>query len=332
MPIRIYDIAKKLGIEHKQVLAKARELGITAARVASSSLDRLTGEYLESQLRDELAAASWRGFRGLALGNFKAFADTQNVPIRPLTLVFGANSSGKSSVLHGLLLARHAIDTGELDVSRTEIGGDSVDLGGFRQYVHRREASRRVEWSAELDVGTLRGQGRQLLGKHKAVRVSVTFGVPLEDPKQPGSPGMGDGRPLVNGRPWVVSYEIEAGSSVALRLSRRPDGTMHLDRLDMEYMEPLIEAVLLSNTTSEGMQWPATRTSMRKVMDDLIPTLRFTARGLLPDKLLGEEYASGTAPQLVPIQKGERLEQLVGVVKLFSNRSQPWSTEVGKIN
>ncbi|MCX6927716.1 MAG: AAA family ATPase [Verrucomicrobia bacterium] len=321
MPIRLYEIAKKLGIDNKQVLAKARALGITAARVASSSLDRITSEYLESQLRDELAAAFRRGFLGLALGNFKAFADTQNVPIRPLTLVFGANSSGKSSVLHGLLLARHAVDTGELDITRTEIGGDSVDLGGFRQYVHRREASRRVEWSAELDVGTLRGQGRQLLGKHKAVRVSVTFGVPLEDPKQPASPGMGDGQPWVNGRPWVVSYEIEAGSSVVLRLSRRPDGAMHLDRLDTEYMEPLVAAVLQSYTTVDGAQWTATNATMRKVMDDLIPTLRFTARGLLPDKLLGEEYATGAAPQLVPIQKAERLEQLMGAVKLFVPRA-----------
>jgi hypothetical protein len=321
MPIRLYDIAKKLGIDNRQVLAKAKELGLTAARVASSSLDRITGEYLENQLRDELAATFRRGFRGLALGNFKAFADTQNVPIRPLTLVFGANSSGKSSVLHGLLLARHAVDTGELDVSRTEIGGDSVDLGGFRQYVHRREANRRVEWSTELDVGTLRGQGRQLLGKHKSVRVSVTFGVPLEDPKQPAPPGMGDGQPLVNGRPWVVSYEIEAGSSVVLRLSRRPDGTMHLDRLDMEYMEPLAAAVLQSYTTAEGTQWTATDATMRKVLDDLIPTLRFTARGLLPDKLLGEEFGSGATPQLVPIQKAERLEQLVGAVKLFVPRA-----------
>jgi hypothetical protein len=321
MPIRIYDIAKKLGIETRQVLAKAKELGITAARVASSSLDRITGEYLESQLQDELAATFRRGFRGLALGNFKAFADTQNVPIRPLTLVFGANSSGKSSALHGLLLARHAVDTGELDVTRTEIGGDSVDLGGFRQYVHRREASRRVEWSAELDVGTLHGQGRRLLGKHKTARVSVTFGVPLEDRKQPAAPGTGGGRPLVNARPWVVSYEIEAGSRVFLRLSRRPDGTMHLDRLDMEYMEPLAAAVLQSYTTAEETQWTATDATMRKVLDDLIPTLRFTARGLLPDKLLGEEYASGAAPQLVPIQKAERLEQLVGAVKLFVPRA-----------
>jgi hypothetical protein len=321
MPIRIYDIAKKLGIESKQALAKAKELGIVGARVPSSSLDEVTAEYLESQLRDDLAATFLRGLRGLALGNFKAFADTQNVPIRPLTLLFGANSSGKSSVLHGLLLARHAIDTGELDVSRTEIGGDSVDLGGFRQYVHRRELSRRVEWSAELDGGTLRGRARQLFGKHKVVSVSVTFGVPLEDPKKVPVPGAAPARPVVNGRPWVVSYEVEVESRPVLRLSRRPDGTMHLDRLDMGYMEPLIVAVLQSYTTSEGTNWSAGEEKMRKTLDELIPTLRFTARGLLPDALLGDEHGSAAPPQLVAIQKGERLEQLVGAAQMFVPRA-----------
>jgi translation initiation factor IF-2 len=50
MPVRIYDISKKLGLDNKQVLAKAKELGFTAARVASSSLDKITAEYLEQQL------------------------------------------------------------------------------------------------------------------------------------------------------------------------------------------------------------------------------------------------------------------------------------------
>ncbi len=50
MPVRIYDIAKKLGIESKDVLAKAKELGINEARVASSSLDKITAEYLEEQM------------------------------------------------------------------------------------------------------------------------------------------------------------------------------------------------------------------------------------------------------------------------------------------
>src|SRR5262245_7690321 len=50
MPVRIYDLAKKLGIESKEVLSKAKELGITAARVPSSSLDKITAEYLEGHL------------------------------------------------------------------------------------------------------------------------------------------------------------------------------------------------------------------------------------------------------------------------------------------
>jgi len=48
------------------------------------------------------------------IGNFKAFSESQRIPIRPLTLIYGANSSGKSSILHALILACHAMETGDL--------------------------------------------------------------------------------------------------------------------------------------------------------------------------------------------------------------------------
>ena len=51
MPVRIYDLAKKLGLDSKSVLAKAKDLGIATAKVPSSSLDKITAEYLEEQLR-----------------------------------------------------------------------------------------------------------------------------------------------------------------------------------------------------------------------------------------------------------------------------------------
>jgi len=50
MPVRIYEIAKKLGIESKAVLATAKELGIKEAKVPSSSLDKITAEFLEEKL------------------------------------------------------------------------------------------------------------------------------------------------------------------------------------------------------------------------------------------------------------------------------------------
>jgi len=50
MPVRVYDIAKKLGLENKEILAKAKELGIAAAKVPSSSLDKITAEWLEEEI------------------------------------------------------------------------------------------------------------------------------------------------------------------------------------------------------------------------------------------------------------------------------------------
>lgn len=50
MPIRIYDIAQKLGVQSNVVLDRAKDLGISAAKVPSSSLDKITGEYLESMV------------------------------------------------------------------------------------------------------------------------------------------------------------------------------------------------------------------------------------------------------------------------------------------
>jgi cold shock CspA family protein len=50
MPIKIYDIAKKLGLENKEILAKAKAMGIAAAKVPSSSLDKISGEWLEEEL------------------------------------------------------------------------------------------------------------------------------------------------------------------------------------------------------------------------------------------------------------------------------------------
>ena len=54
MPVRIYDIARKLEIPSKEVLVHAKDLGIENARVASSSLDKITAEYLEQEIEKKL--------------------------------------------------------------------------------------------------------------------------------------------------------------------------------------------------------------------------------------------------------------------------------------
>jgi AAA15 family ATPase/GTPase len=48
------------------------------------------------------------------IGNYQAFKTLQRVPLKPITLVFGPNSAGKSALLRSLLVARHAMLNGML--------------------------------------------------------------------------------------------------------------------------------------------------------------------------------------------------------------------------
>ena len=50
MPVRIYDIARRLGLPNKEVIAHAKKLGIANAKVPSSSIDKITAEYLIKEL------------------------------------------------------------------------------------------------------------------------------------------------------------------------------------------------------------------------------------------------------------------------------------------
>ena len=81
-----------------------------------------------------------------------------------------------SSLLHALALAHHAIETGDLDTQQPRIGGESIDLGGFRQFVHRRERKRQVELGFELDPKRLSGRAAELLGSASKLVVELAIG------------------------------------------------------------------------------------------------------------------------------------------------------------
>ena len=85
----------------------------------------------------------------ITISNFKALGSVvQTLPLKPITLIFGANSAGKSSVLHSLLWLRHGITQGELDVQEP-FGGQGINLGGFDQLIHGHDRSNTpvIGWS-----------------------------------------------------------------------------------------------------------------------------------------------------------------------------------------
>jgi len=89
----------------------------------------------------------------IAIENFKGIGDRVEIPIRPITLLFGPNSAGKSSILHAVQYAREVLERRNLDADQTINGGDFVDLGGFRNFVNRHDPDRNVVLRFDLALG-----------------------------------------------------------------------------------------------------------------------------------------------------------------------------------
>jgi len=84
-----------------------------------------------------ILALGHRAISAIHLANFKAYGEKpQRFPIAPITLFFGPNSAGKSSLLHALLYAKHTVAENELSVRHPKGTGTMVDLGKFQDLVH----------------------------------------------------------------------------------------------------------------------------------------------------------------------------------------------------
>lgn len=171
----------------------------------------------------------------LRIKNFKAWKDTGERRLAPLTVVFGVNSAGKSSMGH-LLLAlkqtaasadrRRALHTGDEDAL--------IDLGGFIECLHGRDPKAQLEFTLDWSLGA------PLL---------------VENPLEPAQSFAGSELRLAStlaasaeGQPVVreLRYELHDGSAVALAatLTQRAEAGVQLDA------EPyrLVRA--------QGREWP----------------------------------------------------------------------------
>ena len=91
---------------------------------------------------------------GIGLRNFKAFGDEmQEAPLSKITLIYGPNSGGKSSIIQALLLLKQSLKNnyltgGDHDTRRKLVPRDElVDLGSFQALLHKHEMARELELS-----------------------------------------------------------------------------------------------------------------------------------------------------------------------------------------
>lgn len=99
----------------------------------------------------------------MTVWGFKSIAEPQSIALRPLTLLAGANSSGKSSMMQALLLLKQTLevsyDPGALLLNGPNVRFTSADqiffrshakTGKAREFGIRLSASPTVQWRCDF--------------------------------------------------------------------------------------------------------------------------------------------------------------------------------------
>ena len=81
------------------------------------------------------------GITDIAVQGFKSLYDEQRVAVRPLTILAGANSSGKSSIMQPLLMMKQTLDA-TYDPGPLKLDGPNVHFTSAEQFLSRRLSDR----------------------------------------------------------------------------------------------------------------------------------------------------------------------------------------------
>ncbi|ENO7550843.1 DUF3696 domain-containing protein [Klebsiella quasipneumoniae] len=92
-------------------------------------------------------------FKRLRIKDFKAWGDTLDIAMAPITLFFGGNSSGKSSIGQLLMMLKQTIDSPDRK-SPLYSGGPqtAVQLGSYHEMVNQRDISKNISFEYTWDL------------------------------------------------------------------------------------------------------------------------------------------------------------------------------------
>jgi AAA15 family ATPase/GTPase len=114
--------------------------------MAQRLLYRFAPRYKKYEITEETMITA------IEIKNFKGIGDRVKIDLKPITLLFGANSSGKSTIIQAMHYACEIFDRHNLDPDKTIIGGEALDLGGFENLVHKHDLSKTISMSFHLDL------------------------------------------------------------------------------------------------------------------------------------------------------------------------------------
>ena len=123
-----------------------------SVRHADTDSDRNDGGEANRGTVAQTAKAASPLIAAIEIENFKGIGRPMRVDLRPITLLFGNNSAGKSTVLHALCYAHEILSHRNVDAHKTERGGDRIDLGGYHNFIHAHEPTNPITLHFELNM------------------------------------------------------------------------------------------------------------------------------------------------------------------------------------
>jgi hypothetical protein len=227
------------------------------------------------------------------------------------------------ALAHEAQFGRQKRSLARMDVHHTDVGGSAIDLGGFRQYVHRGQLNKRVEWGAELKVSALAADKdqrlAQLLASVETVALNIALGIELDDQDRPRS----------GAAPRVDAIEVTGDGAELLRMSsRRAEGqgsSLRLDRIasDHPVFRQVLKAIVESATTSEEMR-PEDFEGANEAIAALLPDLLIRVDQFFPtavDLPKAEGAELSPVSMLFPVSKGNRKEDIAQAVRFYLPRT-----------
>ena len=216
----------------------------------------------------------------LRIKNFKAWRDTGLIRLAPLTVIFGANSAGKSSLGHLLLgLKQTALST---DRKRALHLGDTtslIDLGTFADCLNGHDLSKTLDfelgWALpkSMDLKDPLDNTQRFTGNQINLAVSLSAGK--------------------TGQPEVTSlkYALRNGDEIVLDvdLSRGADRKFTLQSVKYQFK------------MADGRKWPLDEPEKFYRVSDL-SIARFKNAGFLTDFALATENLLGSIAYLGPLR------------------------------
>lgn len=219
----------------------------------------------------------------LHIKNFKAWKDTGEIPLAPLTVIFGANSAGKSSLGHLLLtLKQTALSS---DRRRALHLGDQntlIDLGTFADCLHAHDLSQPLSFDLQWKLPDGMHVKNPLTGeKFSGSRLTLSVKLSANSAEQPEA--------------TLVRYDLQQGkeSKLDAEFSRDSKGTYSLKSAAYEF------------TRTQGRAWALDAPEKFYRISDTTRA-RFQNAGFLADFALATEQMLTSLYYLGPLRDHPR--------------------------